>query len=221
MIDAHLTHPDQLQHGQKRHDDFGAAGGIGEQFGKLKARQVAEPDPNELDFFANGPSVLVDLARVSIALVEALDDNIDGVDQVKDRDARIRPERRLRSLKIGFRRETRIDLLLLLGAVQQSGGDILKFLVLNKLANQLPAGIALVLVFLVSHLLIDRQQLLALDVHERRGHDEKLTGDLQIKLAHEFDVFDEFLGDLGQIDLIDVHFLLANEVEQQIQRTLK
>jgi len=69
--------------------------------------------------------------------------------------------------------------------------------------------------------LIHGQQLAALDIHERRGHHEELAGDLEIELAHHLDVFDELRGELGEIDRIDVHLLLLDEIEEQIQRAFK
>lgn len=58
-------------------------------------------------------------------------------------------------------------------------------------------------------------------MYERRGHHEELAGDLEVELAHHLDVFDELRGEPGEVDRIDVHLLLLDEIEEQIQRAFK
>jgi len=52
--------------------------------------------------------------------------------------------------------------------------------------------------------LFHRQQLAALDVHQRRSHHQELARDFQIQQAHRIDIFDELLGQFGEIDLINI-----------------
>ena len=70
-------------------------------------------------------------------------------------------------------------------------------------------------------LLVHRQQFAALDVHERRGHHEEFAGDLQVELPHQVDVFDELGGQLGEVDLVNVHLLLLDQIKKQIERAFK
>ena len=71
------------------------------------------------------------------------------------------------------------------------------------------------------HALVHGQQFAALDEHQRRGHHEKFAGDFEIELAHHLDVFDELRGELGEVDLVNVHLLLLDEIKEQIQRAFK
>ncbi len=66
-----------------------------------------------------------------------------------------------------------------------------------------------------------RQQHLRLDVNQRRGHDEELAGDVQIQLLHQRDRVEILRRDQRDRDVVDVHLVGANEVEQQIERPLE
>ncbi len=46
-------------------------------------------------------------------------------------------------------------------------------------------------------------------------------GDLQIQQPHHLDIFDELGGQLGEVDLVNIHLLLFDQVEEQIQRPFK
>jgi len=70
-------------------------------------------------------------------------------------------------------------------------------------------------------LLVHGQQFPAFDVHQGRGHDEKLAGDFQIEHPHEIDVFDELSGELREVDLVNIHFLLFNEIKEQVERAFE
>src|SRR5205814_656525 len=65
------------------------------------------------------------------------------------------------------------------------------------------------------------QQFAALDVHECRGHHEKLAGDFEVELAHDLDVFDELRGERGEVDLVNVHLLLLDQIKQQVEWTFE
>ena len=100
-------------------------------------------------------------------------------------------------------------------------GGVLKFFVLHQFADEFPARILTFLLLLGLHLLLHGQQLLALDVHERAGHHEEFAGDLNVEFAHEIDVLNKFARNLGEVHLVDVHFLLLHQVKQEIHRPLK
>ena len=101
------------------------------------------------------------------------------------------------------------------------GGGILEFLVFNQLADEFPARILAFLFAFDLRLLIGGQQFAAFDVHERRGHDEEFAGDFKVEFTHEVNVFDELRGQPGEVDRVNVHFLLFDEVKEQIQRAFK
>ena len=97
----------------------------------------------------------------------------------------------------------------------------MNFFVFDELADEFPARVFALVLALHGHLLIHGQQLAALDVHERRGHDEKLAGEVEVEHPHDLDVFDELRGELREVDLVDVHLLLLDEVEEEVERAFK
>ena len=204
----------QLEHGQKRRDNFKPAPGRLEQFGETNRLALRQDLPDECDLLGDGPLIRDDLpcpvGALFFRLVEALEHLVDGVDQFEDRRGFRCLRRQRRHLGLGpLPVET---LLPLPGHSLKVGGCILEFPVLDKLPDQIPAGI-LLLVLLGNHLLIDRKQFLALDVHERRGHDDKLPGQLEVELLHQVNVLAELVGQLDHVHLVDVDLLLANQVQ--------
>ena len=69
--------------------------------------------------------------------------------------------------------------------------------------------------------LLRRQEHAAFDHHERGGHHEKLAGDLKVELAHQVNVGDELRGEFGEVDLVNVHLLLFDEIKEQVERAFK
>jgi hypothetical protein len=66
-----------------------------------------------------------------------------------------------------------------------------------------------------------RQQRARLDMNQRRRHDEELARNIQVQLLHQGDVGEVLLGDERNRDVVDVHLVLANEVNQQVKRSLE
>src|SRR4029077_20457949 len=66
-----------------------------------------------------------------------------------------------------------------------------------------------------------RQQHLRLDVNQRRGHDEKFAGDVQIQLLHQRDRCEVLRGDERDRDVVDVDLVLPDQVQEQIKRSLE
>ncbi len=66
-----------------------------------------------------------------------------------------------------------------------------------------------------------RQQHARLDVDEGRRHHEELSRDVEIQLLHQRDEAEVLLGDERDGDVVDVHLVLANEVDQQVERPLE
>ena len=56
---------------------------------------------------------------------------------------------------------------------------------------------------------------------QRRRHHQELTGDVEIQVLHQLDVVEVLLGDQRDRDVVDVHLVLANEVQEQIERPLE
>ena len=63
----------------------------------------------------------------------------------------------------------------------QLGRCVLELLVRHQLPDQFPARILPVVLLFRLHLLVHRQQLPALDVHQRGRHHQKFTRHLQVK----------------------------------------
>src|SRR6185369_12053459 len=157
--------------------------------------------------------------RGFVALGETLEDDIDCVEQVEDGNVRVGCWRGGGEFNLaGHARE---NIFLFAFAHLQFGGGVLEFFVFDELADEFPTRIFALVFALDDDLLVYGQQFAALDIHERRGHHEKLAGDLQVELAHEVNVRDELRGELGEVDLVNVHLLLLDEIEQQVERALK
>ena len=103
----------------------------------------------------------------------------------------------------------------------QLRSGVFEFFVFDELADEFPARIFAFLLVFDLHLLIDGQKFAALDVHERGGHHEEFAGDVEIEHAHDFDVFDELGGELGEVDFVNIDFFLPDEVEKQIERAFE
>ena len=67
-------------------------------------------------------------------------------------------------------------------------------------------------------LLFHWQQLTALDVHERRSHDEKVTRKLEIVLLLRAQDLEVLLRDLLDRDVVDIDLVLADQEQEQVQR---
>src|SRR5262249_6817245 len=65
---------------------------------------------------------------------------------------------------------------------------------------------------------ISRQQHFGLDMDEQRSHVDEFGSDIYIQGMDPLDVSQVLGCDIGNRDVINVDFLLANEVQKQIQR---
>ena len=88
------------------------------------------------------------------------------------------------------------------------------------MTDQVPARVFL-LVLLGEHLLINREKFLALDVHERRGHDDEFPSEIEVELLHQVNVLAELIGQPHHVHLVDIDLFLSDKVQQQIQRPLE
>ena len=65
------------------------------------------------------------------------------------------------------------------------------------------------------------QQQGAFHLNQVRGHINEFAGDFQLIGLHGLDGGSILLNEFHDIDIIEVHFIFANQIEQQIQRTFK
>ncbi len=91
----------------------------------------------------------------------------------------------------------------------------LEALVLLQTTHQLGARIVFVRTFSRRR---PRQQHARLDLREHRGHQQIFAGELQLQLRHHLDVLHVLTSDLGDRNVQDVEVLLADQVQQQIER---
>jgi hypothetical protein len=104
------------------------------------------------------------------------------------------------------------------GQLIEPGRGQLHALVLDEAAHQLGTRVF----GLVGALhLLGWQQHARLDLDEHRRHQQVLGGQLEVVLADLIDVGQVLARDVGQRDVEDVEVLLADQVEQQVERALE
>ena len=58
-------------------------------------------------------------------------------------------------------------------------------------------------------------------MNEQRGHVDVVGGDIEIELLHRVEVRVVLLGDEGDGDVVDIDFVLLDEMQQEIERSVK
>ncbi len=171
----------------------------------------------DLDLIQVDRGVVLDVARVD-SVADGLADGVEGLQQVPDADL-IHVH-----LGLGIGRQP-VDeagraaepLLVLLGGRIEQIGRVLELLVFEKLANQLGPWVGgLVLRYLLRRGL--RQQHRRLDLHQRRGHDQKIARQVDVELFEHLDIPQILVRDLRQRDVVDIDLLLADQIQQKVQR---
>src|SRR5208337_4637820 len=66
---------------------------------------------------------------------------------------------------------------------------------------------------------IGREKHSGFDVDERGGHVDEFGGDVDVLDFELVKVVEILAGDFGDLDVVDAHFLLFDEVEQEVERT--
>ncbi len=102
--------------------------------------------------------------------------------------------------------------------LSQAGGGHLHLLVFEQAAHQLGARVFGLFAF---GLLLGRQQHARLDLDEHCRHQQILGGQLQVAAADLVHIRQVLLGHPHHGDVEDVEVLLADQVQQQIQRAFK
>ena len=115
----------------------------------------------------------------------------------------------------GSSRATRVPRL---RAFLQRRGGILELAVLEELLDQFAARVGLGILVDVR---IGRQQHPALDLHQRRGHDQEVAGELDVELVETLEMLEELVGDRRDGDVENVHLVLLDEVEEQVERAVE
>ena len=64
------------------------------------------------------------------------------------------------------------------------------------------------------------QQAADLELHERRRDEQELGGDVEVDPVERLDLDEERVDDLGDLDVPDVHLLLQDEMEEELERPL-
>ena len=108
-------------------------------------------------------------------------------------------------------------------SVAELGRRVLVLLVLEQPTHQIGAriGVEQLAVFAILHRGIGGQEHLRLDVDERRGDDQILADHVDVQRAHQLQVLEVLLGDEAHRNVQDVELVLANEVQQQVERSLE
>ena len=102
-------------------------------------------------------------------------------------------------------------------------GGLLDALILDELLDEGPARI---LAFVGGRDFLfgpafDRQEHAALDVHQRGRHDEEVAGEFQVVLLLRAQDLEVLLRDLLDRDVVDIDLVLADQEQEQIQRTFE
>ena len=105
------------------------------------------------------------------------------------------------------------------GQRAEHGGDVLERLALEQAGEQqvalLPQG------QLVVEVDVGRpgQQAAGLELDERGGDQQELGGDVEIERLHPLDLGEVGVDDARQADLVEVHLLGQDELQEQVERT--
>ena len=103
-----------------------------------------------------------------------------------------------------------LDLLLF---IQELRG-VFELFVFEQAVHQLVARVLL----LRSRERIGRKKHLRFDVDQRRRHVDEVSRDVDIQLFELVEIIEILLGDLGDGNIVNVHLLLADQIEQEIER---
>src|SRR5215471_1028501 len=104
--------------------------------------------------------------------------------------------------------------------LMQQAGRGFELLMLEQASHERVARI-LFFAFDTRSRLRTRKQHPRLDVNQRRRHDEKLAGDVEIQLLHQLNRVEILLRDERDGNVMDFHRVLLDEMEEQIERSLE
>ncbi len=99
--------------------------------------------------------------------------------------------------------------------LQQHLRGILELLVFEQAIDQLGARVFGVFALRER---VGRQERFRFDVDQRGGHVDEVGGDIDVVLFELMDIFQILAGNFGDGDIVNIDVLLANQVEQQVER---
>ena len=215
MKDPHQRQPDHLEQRQKRHDQVWARGHVAEEVLEAAGLGFREPREHLVD-----PGLDRDL-RVRQwnrrPLLRPIDHGLERPQQAEQIDLELGFEGLARHLGHAAVRPFPLGAAQRLALVEQLGRR-LELLMLHQALDQRVTGI---LVFLALGRIGARHQHPRLDVNERRRHHQELPGDVEVELLHHLEVAQVLLGDEHDGDVVDVDFVLLDEVQQQVERSFE
>ena len=106
----------------------------------------------------------------------------------------------------------------LLEAIVELPRGALEVAVLDQPLDQLVPGVELLLEV---DLLARRQERAHLDRHQGGRHEDEVAGQLEIDLAQGRQVLEVAVDDAPELDLVDVHLLLAHEVQEEVHGSVE
>ena len=105
----------------------------------------------------------------------------------------------------------------LIAQLPQSGRDLPALLIFKKLQNQLVSRIN----FLTFLILLFRKEHPAFDIDQRCRHHHELTGRIQVLMIHPADIIEVLIRYFRDRNIVNINFVLINEVKEQVERTFK
>src|SRR6266513_4635397 len=213
---AHLVQADQLKQGQERNADLDPRDDLAKQFGKTDRRSVAHALEDLLNFIGHAKTLAENLLQI-LPRLHPLDHFLKRMDQLENPNF-VQRQRRFRdgdTAAIAGENPFLIE-----RAVVQLRGGFLEFFVFDQLADQVPARIVLLRVFL-RRLLIEGKQAAALEINQIGRHHDELAGNIDLQFLESLEVFevlprDPFDRNIGNIDLVSL-----DQVKQEIERPFK
>src|SRR6266850_924250 len=207
----HAPEPDQLEEREEGHDHLGATAERPQEILEDESPAPGQGRLEPLDLFGNRELLARDLDRPGRA--RRLKNGPECRQEIEERDR----EKRL-TLE-GCERVSRpkIDVLPSLVKAAKPVGHELELLVLDELPHEVGPRILL----LGSARGGARQERLRLDVDEGRRHQEVLPRELEVELFHQEEVRVVLPGDLDDRDIVDVDLVDADQVQQEIERSLE
>ena len=214
-----MAETDKFEEGEECRDEFAAGGLSGEKFLEFEGFTFGKDLQHVFDLFRNSETVGFDFPLRSLALFEALEHALEGGDQVQG--THLAGEQSRTTIRRRSRGSASEKFCPQLLTVAQIARGFLEFFVFDELADQFPARIFLFALVFDRSLQVDRQQSAAFDVEKVRGHDDELAADLDVDGLHRLEIFEVLPGDPLDRNVINIHLVLAHEVEQEIERSLE
>ena len=225
MFGADVAQAQQFQERHKGDDDLAFGRALGEEFPKTQTSPLGHGEAREQarHLVGHGPPVKLEVAKGD-GLLGALEDGAEGLHQLLQANI----AKLARGRAVGPCRQGLLDP----AATKhrpapdfqhaEALGRLLEALVFHQLADEVQAWVELLGIGLLPlALLLLGQEHPALDDHQGGGHHDELAGHVDVQRAHLLKVGQILRGDAADGDVVDVHLLLANEVEEEVKGPLE